>query len=183
MTNDQIAPFCITNQQAAVLPVLNDAMQRWKIDDRMEVAAFMATIAHESGKFYYWEELASGWAYDITRNPRKALELGNRLPGDGPRFKGHGPIQITGRDNHRAATKAFGTLFGVDFEADPKLLTTPKYGIEAACWFWVSHGLNEIAQTGNFFLTQQRVNGTRGNNPPNHWAERRAYYDKALAVF
>lgn len=180
LTIEQFAPFCIERERERVFPVLLDAMTRWKIDEPLEVAAFLATVAHESARFYYWQEIASGWAYDITRNPKKALRLGNRWPGDGPKFKGHGPIQVTGRDNHRAATKAFGEGMGVDFEKDPQLLTTPKYGIEAACWFWASHGLNELAQAGKFFETQQRVNGTKGEVPPNHWAERQALYVRAV---
>lgn len=175
----RLEPFITPSERARVTPVLLEAMARWKIDSKLEVAAFLATLAHESARFIYWEELASGTAYDITRNPKKALRLGNRWPGDGKKYKGRGPIQITGRDNYRAATKAFGAVNGIDFEKEPTLLATPKWGIEAACWFWVSHGLNEVAESGDFGRTQKVVNGAF---PPNHWKERQEFYKKALSV-
>ena len=64
-------------------------------------AGFLAQLAHESGQLRYMEEIASGSAYEGRR------DLGNTQPGDGVRFKGRGPIQLTGRSNYRHEDTAF----------------------------------------------------------------------------
>lgn len=45
-------------------------------------------------------EFASGAAYEGRK------DLGNTQPGDGKRFKGRGPIQLTGRANYKKAGDA-----------------------------------------------------------------------------
>ena len=63
-----------------------------KHDDASQMLG--ANLAHESCNFVYMQEIASGEAY----NGRS--DLGNVYPGDGPKFKGCGPLQLTGRHNH-----------------------------------------------------------------------------------
>ena len=137
------------------LPFIGPAMERGGITSPVRIAAFIAQLAHESGDYLWMQELADGSAYEGRR------DLGNVLPGDGPRFKGHGPIQITGRANHRAC----GQALGIDAEANPLLLTQPKYGTAAAVWFWtVGNGqidLNLLADRGWFTTITRVVNGGR----------------------
>ena len=64
------------------------------------LAAFLMNVAKESGELYYVEEIADGWDYEWRE------DLGNTQQGDGPRYKGHGYIQTTGRLNHRKVGKA-----------------------------------------------------------------------------
>jgi hypothetical protein len=81
------------------------------------------------------EEIASGAAYEGRS------DLGNTQPGDGKRYKGRGPIQLTGRKNYRR----FGRLLGLDLENEPTLAAQPENGFRIAALFWKLGGLNELA--------------------------------------
>ena len=105
---------------------LNYFMPIYKIDTEKRVAAFIAQIGHESGYLRYSEEIASGKAYEGRR------DLGNTQQGDGVKFKGRGLIQITGRFNYEKISKDLKE----DFIKNPALLSTPKYAVQSACWFW-----------------------------------------------
>jgi predicted chitinase len=47
---------------------------------------------------------------------RNSLYLGNIIAGDGVRFKGRGPIQLTGRANYQK----YGRALGIDLQATSK---------------------------------------------------------------
>ena len=128
---------------------LNDAMMQFEINTPARVAAFLAQIGHESARFRYVEELASGKAYEGRK------DLGNVEPGDGVRFKGRGLIQITGRNNYRLC----GDYLGVDLLSDPELLERPDYASLSAAWYWYTHGLNELADKGDFRRITKIING------------------------
>lgn len=149
---------------------LNDAMDEFGIDTPMRQAAFLAQIAHESGSLRYVREIADGKAYEGR------ADLGNTEPGDGPRFKGRGLIQITGRANYRACSKA---LYGDDdtLQLHPELLEDVVPACRSAAWFWWSHGLNSLADTGGFRAITRAINGGF-----NGYQERLAYYERAQAV-
>lgn len=155
------------NQLRAIMPLsggraalfcapLNAAMAEFGIDTPARQSAFLAQIAHESGQLRYVKELASGTAYDTGR---LAARLGNtpEADGDGQKYKGRGLIQITGRNNYREASIA---LFGdTRLLRDPALLEETDNACRSAAWFWQSHGLNEIADNGNFERITRIING------------------------
>ena len=155
----------------AHLPYIVPAMIKGRINTPDRIAAFLAQLAHESGEFRYMEELADGSAYEGR------ADLGNVLPGDGPRFKGHGPIQITGRANHRAC----GAYLGLDLEANPLLLTRPEYGTASAVWFWTQGNgridLNLLADRGWFKAITKIINGGLTG-----LSDRRQYWDRNRAL-
>jgi len=171
MTLDQLKKiFPGAGYRACIfLPALNDAMDEFGIDTPIRQAAFFAQIAHESGSFRYVKEIASGAAYEGR------ADLGNTEPGDGVRFKGRGLIQITGRANYHSCSKA---LFGDTRLLDqPGILELPEPACRSAAWFWWGHGLNSLADAGQFDAITRRINGgSKGA------ADRLAHYARAKEV-
>ena len=156
---------------------LNEAMYRFRIDNRNRVAAFVAQVAHESGRFHFVREI---WGpTPAQRRYEGRRDLGNLHTGDGKRFMGRGPIQITGRANYRAFTKAIRTLIpdAPDFEAQPALLELPRWGALAAGWFWDAHDLNGLADNQQITLITRVINGGT-----NGLEERKRYWRQMLAV-
>lgn len=119
------------------------------MDSERRLAHFMAQLAHESGSFRYMEEIASGAAYEGRD------DLGNVKPGDGVRFKGRGPIQITGRANYRT----FGRAIGIDIENHPEIAAVPSIGLHLALEYWKSRGLNALADADNVLAITKKING------------------------
>lgn len=147
---------------------LNLAMSKWHIDTTLRQAMFLAQLAHESGELRFWVEFGDGKAYEGR------ADLGNTQPGDGPRYKGRGPIQLTGRLNYRHA----GQALGVDLEGCPDLVLNPDVGFQVAGWFWDSRQLNVFADRGDLVSVTRRINGGL-----NGFAARKAYFETACKVF
>jgi len=170
MTPDQlreVMPYNAGRAEVFAQP-LSDAMQEYSITTARRQAAFLAQVAHESGELRYTRELASGDAYEGR------ADLGNTEVGDGPRYKGRGLLQITGR----AAYEACGTALGIQLVANPALLEVPVAASRSAAWFWQTRGLNELADGDKFFSITHKVNG--GYNGGD---QRLAYYLVARKVF
>jgi predicted chitinase len=162
-----VMPHLSDDRAATFLKPLNAAMREFDITTPKRQAAFLAQIAHESGELKYMEEIASGEAYEDRKS------LGNTEPGDGKRYKGRGPIQLTGRNNYRKA----GAALHLDLEGKPELATQPDVGCRVAGWFWKTHGLNELADQDDFLQITKRINGgTHG------LAQRETFYKRAKDV-
>jgi predicted chitinase len=157
------------------LPALIAAMQAHLIDTPLRTAAFVAQLAHESGEFRWMEEIWGPTPAQLRYEPPSdlAARLGNTQAGDGKRFKGRGPIQITGRFNYAK----FGQLLGVDLVAEPALAAAPDVAFATAGLFWQSNGLNELADARQFVAITRCINGGT-----NGLAERQRYYERAKAV-
>lgn len=121
----------------------------YQIDTPLRLAHFMAQLAHESGGFQYMEEIASGAAYEGRK------DLGNTEVGDGKRFKGRGPIQLTGRANYRRA----GQKLGIDLERHPEIASLPSIGMLTACLYWFERGLNALADRDDVTTITRKING------------------------
>ena len=156
-------------------PYINQTLATGKINTPDRVAAFLAQLAHESGEYRYMEEIWGPTEAQLGYEGR--ADLGNVRPGDGRKYAGHGPIQITGRDNHRAC----GSFLGIDAEFDPRLLTLPQYGTAAAVWFWTIGNkkidLNLLADRGWFKTMTRVINGGY-----NGLSDRRQYWDRNRAL-
>lgn len=154
---------------------LNNAMEEFSINTLLRAAAFIAQLAHESGEFRFMEEIWGPTAAQKRYEPPSDLakRLGNTQAGDGFRYKGRGPIQLTGRANYQR----YGDLLGVDLVSEPTLAATPEVGFRVAGLFWQRNGLNERADNRDFQGTTKRINGGLNGE-----AQREAYYQRALAV-
>jgi len=119
------------------------------LDNSLRFIHFMAQLTHESGNFRYMEEIASGKAYEGRK------DLGNIHAGDGVRYKGRGPIQLTGRANYRK----YGQQLGIDFENNPQIVAMPSMGLMVACKFWSDNGLNVLADKDDVVAVTRRING------------------------
>ncbi len=149
------------------LPYLSSAMAEAQINTPARKAAFLAQLAHESGELRYMEEIASGAAYEGRG------DLGNTQPGDGRRFKGRGPIQLTGRANYAAASRDLG----IDLVSHPERAADPDVAFRIAGWYWSRRGLNGLADSGNFSEITHRING--GYNGA---SDRVRYWERAKHV-
>ena len=163
----QLMPNCPASRRAEYLPFIQQAMVEFEINSYLRETAFLAQLAHESAELRYMEEIASGAAYEGRK------DLGNTQPGDGRRFKGRGPIQLTGRANYIK----YGDLLGLDLVSDPTLAGTKEVGFRIAGQFWKLNGLNELADHQQFKLITKRINGGY-----NGLDDRLKYYQRARKV-
>src|SRR5258708_4340109 len=110
---------------------LDAALVEFQINTPVRVAALLGEIAEESNELRWWDELASGKEYEGRR------DLGNTSPGDGVRYKGRGPIQLTGKNNYLRA----GQHLDLDLVNHPELVDDPAVGFRTMGLYWQSHGL------------------------------------------
>jgi predicted chitinase len=171
----QIMPTLSEAKRAAFLPPLQSAMNEFAVNTPKREAAFLAQIAHESGEFKWMEELWGPTPAQKNYEPpsKSATQLGNTQPGDGKRFKGRGPIQITGRYNYQK----YGDLLGIDLVNNPEKAATPEVGFRTAGLFWQRNGLNELADGEKFEAITKRINGGLTG-----LEDRLKYYDRAKEV-
>jgi len=67
------------------------------------------------------------------KDTKKGQELGNTEPGDGFKYRGRGFIQLTGKANYSAASKA---IYGDDrLVKNPDMLNDPQVAADVSAWF------------------------------------------------
>lgn len=147
----------IVRYQTLVGP-MNNAMIAAQCNTVNRAAMWCAQVGHESVGLKYMEEIASGAAYEGRRN------LGNVVKGDGVRFKGRGPIQLTGRFNYGklgvwAASRGYVSDPNI-FVNNPTMLSQPHWGFLAASYYWVvARNMNAYADRGDILGATKAVNG------------------------
>lgn len=133
---------------------LQVGMTQFEITTKRRVGMYLANLAHESMRLSRTREIWGPTPSQIRYDPPTTLAkmLGNTQMGDGRRYMGRGPIQITGRWNcANARDKLRKTVPDApDFEASPELLEEPKWGALVAAWFFSSHGCNSYADLDDF---------------------------------
>lgn len=162
------------------------AMETFAITNPDRITAFLANVGHESGRLVYAREVWGPTAAQVGYEGRK--DLGNLRPGDGRKYLGRGPIQITGHANYIAMRDGLRRFVPnvPDFEQSPELLELPRWGAMAAGYFWHSHGLNVLADAGDFdgvcdVINRGRKTAREGDS--NGYAERLAFYEAGRRAF
>lgn len=193
-----IAAGIAPTQARIFLQPLTDAFERFEINTRPRMAAFIAQAAHESVGFTRLEEslfyrsperIVTVWprrfaglgdAAHYVRNPQAlanhvyANRLGNgdESSGDGWAYRGRGLFQLTGRANYLAA----GAALGQDYKHHPELVALPPDAAMTAGWYWASSHLNDLADSAQIDAITERVNGPAMLGQ----VERRSGFDEAL---
>lgn len=99
-------------------------------------------------------EAVGNYIYADAHRP-VGYRMGNVRPGDGWKYRGRGPMQITGRNNYRQFFRAVG----LSEDSDPDLLLQPALGAMSAAEYWCRLGCNELADLEEFTQCVIRVNG------------------------
>lgn len=176
---------------------IRKACHKFEINTVRRVAAFIAQMAHESGLKpisenlnYTAHRLCQVWprrfrtiaaAQPYARNPEKLANKvyggrmgnGTEASGDGWKFRGAGPLQLTGRDNWTRFAKAIG----MTLEDALTYGRTIEGGVMAAAWFWEANDINRLADTPGVADESKRINGGT-----NGLADRKAKFDTLVAA-
>ena len=183
--NDAMERFGITGKMRCAMFLGNLAVESGELKAREENLRYSADRLRQvfPGMFRQnpakADELVAGGApaianfiYDDANRP-KGARLGNVNPGDGFKFRGRGPLQITGRDNYVAFFKSVG----MPANSDPDFLLLPDGGSVAAGHYWQSHGCNDFADAGDFEGCVAAINSASEG-----LERRRAFFNQALAT-
>jgi putative chitinase len=162
---------------------LTNVLPNYDITTVPRVAAWLAQISHESGDFKFVEENLNYGAKGLRsvfpthfstdeiaetyqRQPERianriyANRMGNgdESSGEGYKFRGRGLVQVTGKSNYAACSKA---LYGDEntLLENPDLLKEADGAIRSACWYWNSRNLNASADAGDMLTITKRING------------------------
>lgn len=147
----------------SLAPAFNAAMIQAECTTEFRAVMWCAQLGHESAGLRYMEEIADGSAYEWRQ------DLGNNQPGDGRRFKGRGPIQVTGRHNYSKLSEwAFGKGYvnsPTYFVERPDELASPTYGFLGAVWYWTvaRPQLNSLADNELLVAATYAINGGQTN--------------------
>lgn len=170
----QILPNAKTQNIVWFLEDFNRYNWLHKMNDVEEIAAFVSQIAHETRELLWWEELATGEAYEGRD------DLGNTVAGDGKRFKGRGYLQLTGRYNYRAFNIWYNQNFVVheNFVQNPhRIADEHELCMLVSIFYWRNRGLNKPAVYRDCKRTTKIVNGGY-----NGFGDRLQYFNRAKKV-
>jgi predicted chitinase len=162
---------------AELLPAVLESLRNCDCTNENRVAEWMAQIGHESVGLQYMEEIADGSAYEGR------ADLGNTQPGDGVRYKGRGPIQITGRSNYAQVSEwasSKGLVPTPTFFVDqPEQLGTDQYAFRGTEWYWTvaRPKINAMCDAGDIEGVTRAINGGL-----NGYEDRCARYQNALPI-
>ena len=144
---------------------LNACLSDFNITTPPRIRHFLAQTGHESGGGKWKTELSDGMYLEGR------TDIGNTEPGDGPRYKGAGYLQMTGRANYQRFADDIDNprvMEGCQYVAD-------NYPFTSAGFWWVDNDMNRLCDTDpSVEQVTLRVNGGY-----NGLEDRKAYYGRA----
>jgi putative chitinase len=192
-----IVPTLSYARATQIINSLNVAMNEAEINTPIRIASFVAQLAQESQGLTVFEEnlnysaaglrktfkkyFTEAQARDYAHKPvliadrvyANRMGNGNEASGDGWKYRGRGPIQITGYENY----VKYGQALGIDIADNPELASQPNIGFRLAGAYWKINKLNSRADREDIVGITKVINGgTKG------LAERKALYEKAKTV-
>ncbi len=171
----KLMPKVSDNDADDYLPYFEEAFEHAQINTTKRLAMFIAQIGHESGSLKFREEIwTNSDAQKRYEQPSKvASRLGNIEKGDGYRFRGRGPIQLTGRANYRL----HGKRLKIDILENPDMVKEPRVGLLVSADFWNIKTLNINADLKDVAGATRKINGGL-----NGFSDRLARYKHACNV-
>jgi len=110
----------------------------------------LATVRTEVGRpFLPIPEYGTGQQYEGR------TDLGNVYPGDGPKYKGRGYIQLTGRSNY----ENYGLKLGIDLVDNPDLALLPQNAAKILALYFKNTGANIACDNNDWAKVRRLVNG------------------------
>ncbi|AEJ95799.1 lysin A [Mycobacterium phage Adephagia] len=164
----------------ALLPAVRQCLNECECTTEPRIAMWGAQVGHESVGLKFMSELWGPTAAQQGYEGR--ADLGNTQPGDGYRFRGAGPIQVTGRHNFTVLSQwAYGKGLvptPTYFVDNPDELRGDRYGFVGVVWYWTTQRpMNDAADARDLVRATQYVNGGQ-----NGIDDRRTRYNGALAM-
>jgi predicted chitinase len=172
ITKDQLTAIMLSAPEDTIdkylLPI-NHTLNVFEINTPIRIAHFLSQVGHETGELKFSEELSSGTQYEDRAS------LGNNQPGDGPRFKGRGLLQVTGRANYSACEDYLKTLseyseldITSSTEKAEQLSISPELAALASGYYWakLKPKLNTVADLDDLFWVSVYVNGWQVQETP-----------------
>lgn len=158
---------------------LEQAMNRYEINNHKRRSAFISQVGHESGGFkrvienlnYSAERLKVVFPkyfknknpQDYHKKPEKIANLvyanrmgnGDITSGDGWKYRGRGLIQLTGKNNYQQLASSLN----VSIDEAIQYLETNEGAAMSAGWYWYKNDLNKWADLEDIRTITFRING------------------------
>lgn len=129
---------------------ISHALSEQGILDNYTLIGALATIRVEVGRsFLPVAENGSGAAYEGR------IDLGNTNTGDGPKYKGRGYIQLTGRLNYAN----YGAKLDIDLETNPDWALDPIVAANILALYFIDHNIPFYCNAKEWTKVRELVNG------------------------
>ena len=178
----QLFPNCADPE--GWVDAMNEEFPQYGIDTAERIAAFIAQCGHESGgwtkfeenlnysaerlvvvfkKYFPTKELATPYHRkpEMIANRVYANRMGNgpESSGDGWKYRGRGPIQLTGKSNYIQFAKDMTDNWEEIVDTPESLTYNKDISLKSAIWFWNKNTLNIQADIGDIKLMTKKING------------------------